>query len=279
MKGIVTALAALAALTGSALADGVASRNVVGYVQNALGDTANSQIVCFEGIGSVKEIDIQSIIPVVPDDADPLEAWQASIMVLTPGMETFATYIYFPAADAADGLGAGWFLDDGETRLTGENAVTFDPGIGFTAINDYGEGLQFTYSGQVATEATVVELGETANACGNNTLFPINIQDITVGIAQDQNGDLVVEDNNGNKLEGWQISIMTLTSGMETDATYIYFPAEEAADGLGAGWFLDDGETRLTDENAVTFAPGEGFFVINDYGEGAMVKIPANPQQ
>ena len=132
-------MAALVALTGAAFADGVESRNIVGFTQNVLGETANSQIVCFEGIGATGEIDIQSIIPVVPADADPLEAWQASIMVLTPGMETFATYIYFPAADSPDGE-AGWFLDDGETRLTGEDAVTFDPGVGFFVINDYGEG-------------------------------------------------------------------------------------------------------------------------------------------
>ena len=251
------------------------SANTVGYTQNALGDTANSQIVCFDGITAGGEIDIQSIVPTVADPTTPLESYQASIMTLTPYMATDATYVYMTAADAPDGLGAGWFDESGSTRLTGANAVTFDPGIGFVAINDYGDGLSFQYAGQVAEGATIVELGDTANSCGNNSLSTIDIQDIQVGLVVNGEGNLVLTDGT-DTLESYQISIMTLTPYMATDATYVYMTAADAPDGLGAGWFDESGSTRLTGANAVTFDPGVGFFVINDFGDGAKVKIPGN---
>ena len=247
----------------------------MGYTQNALGDTANSQIVCFDGIAT-GAIDIQSIIPTVADPTTPLESYQASIMILTPYFETDSTYYYMTAADAPDGLGAGWFDESGTTRLTGAKAVTFDAGIGFVAINDYGDGLSFQYAGQVAEGATIVELGDTANSCGNNSLSTINIQDVKVGLAIDQqSGDLLLSDG-VNTLESYQISIMTLTPYFETEAIYYYMIAADAPDGLGAGWFDESGSTRLTGDDAVTFGPGVGFIVVNDYGDGAKVKIPGN---
>jgi len=251
------------------------SANIVGYTQNALGDVANSQIVCFDGITAGGEIDIQSIVPKVADPTTPLESYQASIMTLTPGMETEAIYFYLTAADAPDGLGAGWFDENGAIRMTGEDAVTFDPGVGFVAINDYGEGLSFTYAGQVAEGATIVELGDVANSCGNNSLSTINIQDIQVGLDVDGEGNLVLTDG-VDTIESYQVSIMTLTPGMETAAIYFYLTAADAPDGLGAGWFDENGAIRLTGDDAVTFDAGVGFIVINDFGTGAKVKIPGN---
>ena len=251
------------------------SANIVGYTQNALGDVANSQIVCFDGLTAGGAIDIQSIIPKVADPTAPLESYQASIMTLTPDMATEATYFYLTAADAPDGLGAGWFDENGAIRLTGADAVTFDPGVGFVAINDYGDGLSFTYAGQVAEGATIVELGDVANSCGNNSLSTIDIQDIQVGLAVNGEGNLVLTDG-VDAIESYQVSIMTLTPYMETDAIYYYMTAADAPDGLGAGWFDESGSTRLTGADAVTFGPGAGFLVINDFGDGAKVKIPGN---
>ena len=69
------------------------------------------------------------------------------------------------------------------------------------------------------------------------------------------------------------IQIQTLTSGGATDKSYIWVPASEAGDyGLeGEGW-LDNDEGSAA---VKTFAPGEGFLTSNDFGEGAMLKIPS----
>ena len=63
-----------------------------------------------------------------------------TIMTLTSDTATDKNYFWFTAADAeaVDGIAeAGWFNEDMDTRMTGDNAVSFDAGEGFLLISDF----------------------------------------------------------------------------------------------------------------------------------------------
>ena len=60
------------------------------------------------------------------------------------------------------------------------------------------------------------------------------------------------------------VQIQVMTSGLATEATYVYLTAEDAegVDGVAeAGWFDEDWSARVVK----TFAAGEGFVGVSDY--------------
>lgn len=272
MKKVLFA-AALAATFGI-FADGIESSNIVGYTQKEQMSGAYSKCVCFDGIGTSAAMDIQNIIPQMPEGEE-LYSGCFQIMTLTDATETEATYMYLTAEDAelADGVAAaGWFTDDFATRLTGDNAVVFEPGEGFLVISDLDDAT-ITFAGQVGDADTITPLHAGANFCGNNALAALDIQDVEVGTICTEG---VI--SNDEDLYSGAFQIMTLTSSTETEATYMYLTAEDAeiADGDATpGWFTDDFATRLTGDNSVAFALGEGFLVMTDFDE-AFVKVPGN---
>ena len=251
----------------------MASANIVGYVQKEQNSGAYSKVACFDGVAS-SPMNIQDIIPTVPEGEE-LYTGAFTIMTLTESTETDKNYFYFTAEDAegVDGVAkAGWFNENMDTRLEG---VTFLPGEGFLVVSDF-DGASVTFSGSVAQGDTVIELGAGANFCGNNALNDLDIQSITVGAECDEDGNLT-----WGETEAYTgcFTIMTLTDSTETDKNYFYITAEDAEgiDGVAkAGWFNENMDARLTGEDAVTFAAGEGFLVISDF-DTAFVKIPGNP--
>ena len=102
----------------------------------------------FCGNNALRNLDIQSITVGSDCDENGVLSWTSeeaytgcfTIMTLTPGTETDKNYFYVTAADAEmiDGVAeAGWFNEDQDTRLTGDNAVTFLPGDGFLLVSDF----------------------------------------------------------------------------------------------------------------------------------------------
>ena len=74
----------------------------------------------------------------------------------------------------------------------------------------------------------------------------------------------------GEELYSGAFGIMTLTDDTATDKTYFYVTAEDAeeVDGVAmAGWFDENMSKRLSGDDAVTFAPGEGFLVLSDFDD------------
>ena len=254
----------------------VVSSDVVGYTVKNQAEGAYSKVVCFDGL-AVDSVDIQQIVPTVPDGEE-LYSGAFQIMTLTAGTATDATYLYLTAEDAegVDGVAtAGWFNMDMDTRMSGDDAVLFAPGEGFLVVSDF-DGATVTFSGKVAQGDTIIQLGAGANFCGNNALASLDIQGIAVGTECDAEGNISTPVDD---LYSGAFQIMTLTPGTATDATYLYLTAEDAegVDGdATAGWFNMDMDTRMSGDDAVAFASGEGFLVISDFDE-AYVKIPGNP--
>lgn len=235
----------------------------------------SSKIACFDGI-AVADMDIQQILPKLPEGEE-LYSGCFQIMTLTPGTATDKTYIYLTAEDAAgvdDIAEPAWFDDGMNYRLTGDNAVFFAPGEGFLVSSDIG-GSTVTFAGEVATGATISELGSGWTFKGNNALQALDIQAIKVGTECDQDGNLSTPVDD---LYSGAFQIMTLTPGTATDKTYIYLTAGDAegVDGdASEGWFDDGMNYRLTGDNAVSFEVGDGFLVSSDY-DSAFIKIPGN---
>ena len=76
-----------------------------------------------------------NLLAVNPTTSEELYTGGVMIMTLTDGGETDETYIYYVAADAPDGLGAGWF-----DTLGARVSISFEAGEGFIAVSDYTEG-------------------------------------------------------------------------------------------------------------------------------------------
>ncbi len=209
-------------------------------------------------------VDVQSITPVIGSTEEELYTGGMMLMTMTDGGETDKTYIYTLAADASDGKD-GWF-----DSVTGERVEkTFLPGEGFVTASDYETG-KIQSSGAVATDDTVFVLATGINSCGNTTSGTLSIEKIKAGVGVDAEGNLLsVNPTNEEELYTGGVMIMTLTDGGETDKTYIYTLAADAADGKD-GWFDSVTGERVT----VDFAAGAGFIVASDYAEGC-IKLPS----
>ena len=74
-------------------------------------------------------------------------------------------------------------------------------------------------------------------------------------------------------IAGGQIQIQTLTESAETGRTFAWIPEAEAADYdlESEGWY--DADEGIPAE--MTFAAGEGFLTMNDFGEGATLVLPS----
>ena len=212
----------------------------------------------------------------MPDNEE-LYSGAFTLMTLTSGTETDKNYFYLTAEDAykVDGIEKeGWFNEDMDTRMSGDNAVTFTPGQGFLIISDL-DNSRITFTGKVAKGDTIIKLSSGANFCGNNALTKLDIQSIEVGTDCDENGVLSFTTE---QLYTGAFTLMTLTSGTETDKNYFYLTAEDAykVDGIEKeGWFNEDMDMRMSGDNAVVFDSGDGFLVVSDF-DVAYVKIPGN---
>ena len=74
-------------------------------------------------------------------------------------------------------------------------------------------------------------------------------------------------------IAGGQVQVQTMTDGGATDRTFIWIPASEAVDYEmeGEGWYdVDEGVVAVK-----TFAVGEGFVTMNDFGEGVTLTLPS----
>ena len=102
----------------------------------------------FCGNNALQALDMQSITVGSDCDESGNLSWTSeeaytgcfTIMTLTSDTATDKNYFWFTAADAeaVDGIAeAGWFNEDMDTRMTGDNAVSFDAGEGFLLISDF----------------------------------------------------------------------------------------------------------------------------------------------
>ena len=123
MKGIVTALAALVALTGAALADGVASRNVVGYTSEDH-SIPRVQTIQFWAVGaSGQEADLTELI-----EADTIGEYSDELQIYDPENGVFVTHMWdgtqWINAETDDPLSASADLTDGFLFVTGLESIT-----------------------------------------------------------------------------------------------------------------------------------------------------------
>jgi len=228
-KGIVTALAALVALTGSALADGVASRNVVGYLAKESVAGFNFYAPMFEPINAADGIDIQKITL-----GEGATSWADDIQVLDEGGSTIATYVYATAAES--GLDSDGWIDMDTYSLAEVSLIAGQSVIVETANDD----VLITYSGQVCENSTPVTSVAGFNFVGNISPVAIDIQQITLDASA----------------TSWADDIQILDEGGSTIATYVYATAAES--GLDSDGWIDMDTYSLAE---VSLEPGLGFIV------------------
>lgn len=256
--------AAIAAIALSASAE-VVSSDVVGYAQNNLGSNANLRASEFDMVAG-EGMDIQAIIPAVVGEEE-FYSGGVQIQLVTSGMETEATYAYLTAEDAegVDGVAeAGWFDEDWTARVV----KTFAAGEGFVGVSDY-DAASMQTSGKVVSDAQIITLSANANLCGNNRPVALDMQDVLPGLEYDEQTSSI---SLGDDFYSGCVQIQTVTSGMETEATYAYLTAEDAegVDGVAkAGWFDEDWTERIDKD----FAAGEGFVAVSDM-DTAYIKLP-----
>ena len=113
-------MAALVALTGAAFADGVESRNVVGYLTKESVAGFNFYAPMFEPIDAAEGIDIQKI-----KLGDGAESWADNIQILDEGGSTIAQY-YYATADESGLEEDGWLTEGLDALAT----VSLDSGLG-----------------------------------------------------------------------------------------------------------------------------------------------------
>ena len=256
---------AAAALCGSLFAD-VTSANIVGYSNVAAEKVGlNMMAQAFDAIAN-EGFNLANIKPVVDTELEEMYTGGVVIMTLTDGGSTDKTYIWTLAEDAADGNGEGWFDDQG-VRIVDEE---FLPGEGFLVGTDF-ETSKLTTAGQVAGQDTVFSLITGLNCCGNTMSASFNLGAIEAGVGVDEDGNMLMVNDDGDELYTGGIVIMTLTDGGSTDKTYIYTLSEDAGDGEGAGWFDDQG---IRQDDNVSFDAGIGFLVSSDYVAGC-IRIPS----
>ena len=246
-KLMIAASAALCATVGLC----VESANIVGYQTPDVLSNVALGINTFNPV-SGSTVDIQSIKVA----GEGLAGGQVQIQTMTAGGTTDRTFAWITADEAGDYdmEGEGWY--DADEGVAAE--MTFEIGEGFVTMNDFGEGATVTYAGAVPMGATEIPLAPNVSLAGNSTPVSLDIQSIVCS---------------GEGLAGGQIQIQTMTSGGTTDRTFAWITADEAVDYdmEGEGWY--DADEGVTAE--MTFAPGAGFVVMNDYGEGATMTLPS----
>ena len=194
-------MAALVALTGAAFADGVESRNVVGYLTKESVAGFNFYAPMFEPIDAAEGIDIQKI-----KLGDGAESWADNIQILDEGGSTIATY-YYATADESGFDEDGWVNED----VTALADVTLAPGQS-VIVETANDDVEITYSGQVATADTPVTSVAGFNFVGNVSPASIDIQQIKLG----------------EGASSWADNIQILDEGGSTIATYYYATADES---------------------------------------------------
>ena len=194
-------MAALVALTGAAFADGVESRNVVGYLTKESVAGFNFYAPMFEPINAADGINIQKI-----KLGDGAESWADNIQILDEGGSTIATY-YYATADESGFDEDGWVNED----VTALADVTLAPGQS-VIVETANDDVEITYSGQVATADTPVTSVAGFNFVGNVSPASIDIQQIKLG----------------EGASSWADNIQILDEGGSTIATYYYATADES---------------------------------------------------
>ena len=226
---------------------------MVGYIAPTLPDNFAMAIDAFVPV-SGESVNINDF----KITGEGLAAGDVQIQTLSSGAATDRTFFWIPAAEAEDYEmeGEGWY--DYDEGIPAED-VTFADGEGFLTSNDFGEGAQITFAGQVASGTTQVPIAENYSVGGNATPVAIDINQIVV---------------DGDGLTAGDVQIQTLTSGAATDRTFFWIPAAEAEDYEmeGEGWFDADEFVPAAD---VSFAAGEGFLLVNGFGEGATLTLPS----
>ena len=222
-------MAALVALTGAAFADGVESRNVVGYLTKESVAGFNFYAPMFEPIDAAEGIDIQKI-----KLGDGAESWADNIQILDEGGSTIAQY-YYATADESGLEEDGW-LTEGLDALAD---VTLDPGQS-VIVETSEDAVVITYSGQVATADVPVPSVAGFNFVGNVTPASIDIQQIKLG----------------EGASSWADNIQILDEGGSTIAQYYYATADES--GLEEDGWLTEGLDALA---TVSLDSGLGIIV------------------
>jgi hypothetical protein len=274
MKKTMMAVAALSAAV--AFASDIVSSDIVGYMskdvnyKNNLGASPFLQI----GLGEGEGFKLENIKPTFDTD---WESGDLQAKTLKANGKINETYFYLTDADAAeiDGGTAGWFNEDMDTRISGDDELVFNEGEGFilyTELQEAGD-VSVTYSGAVATDKITYQVGYKNNMQGNVTPVTLQLKDIVVG-------DVLDKDNNptiSGSYESGDIQAKTWKANGKIDETYFYLTAADAAeiDEGPAGWFNEDMDTRMAGDDKVEFAAGDGFVIYTELSDGAYVQIPS----
>ena len=156
----------------------------------------------------------------------------------------------FTTDDAYTWNGTSW-----ENTLTGTDAsdVTFAPGQGLWVMSSIGEAAGLQSSGKVGTADVEFALDTDYGAVAVGNPFPteVALSDILpiAGVGVDT---------------GYLVEIQILdNAGFTTDDAYTW---------NGASW---ENTLTGTDAGDVTFAPGQGLWIMSSIGEAAVIRFPA----
>ena len=214
----------------------------MGYQKVTLQPGFNFVAPQFTAVGG-GAIDLQSIkLDVADEDASGAD----NIQVLDEGGATLGMYFWNPA-DWFGGEKSGWVDDMGQL-------ADVELQNGLSVLLDSSDQGTVTISGEVATQNAIVESVAGFNFVGNSSPVAINIQDIQLGVNDD--------DATGND------NIQILDDGGATIAMYFWNPADWFG-GEKSGWVDDMGQ--LAD---VELAPGQGV-LLDASDDGIQITIPS----
>ena len=168
---------------------------------------------------------------------------------------TDTAYFYVTEAQGYDH--DGWVTEMGGSDYV-EN-VDLPLGSGFYLVINSGDDVEVQSAGQVVKGTlTTAALVEGYNVCGNSTPATINIQQIKL-LGEN------VGDGASDYIEVWD------DAGAMTDVAYFYVTDEQGYD--HDGWVTEMGGSDYAE--GVTYAPGQGFFLVVNSGDDVQMQLPA----
>ncbi len=267
MKKLIVATVALTA--GIVLAEGIESKNTVGYQAQSFTQGFNYRCATFVSTDKTRAtMTLGDIIPnedFVNSSIQFLTSAGATAKVTFGGRQVSEIYTYWEEEDAEDG--AGWYLlaDDDATQNCNDRVIAFGEAFCVTRTGSEADAT-LTTAGNVQDTAVTYSFAQNFNYVGNCSPVEITLGDIT------PNEDFV---NSSIQFltEGGATAKVTF-GGRQVSEIYTYWEEDDAED--GAGWYLLADDDATQNCNAKVIAPGQAFCVTRTGSEAdATLTIPA----
>ena len=155
----------------------------------------------------------------------------------------------------------GWY--DGDA-LVEDDAVSFGSGVGMIVYCGKTNGATLQVSGAVRLTAASVNVPSGYSFSGNASPVTINLSDIA---CKQADGSAWKTSGSATTKSAGAITVRKIATNGAYGTEYKYYSTKTPI-----GWY--DGDTLIEDD-AVNFAPGEGFIVYCGKTNGAQIILPA----